>query len=102
MKSKINPIYIINIIINIVINIVYYLGRKLYVPPSNVNEVISHFHSGSANKHQGWCRTFNLIKEKHAGISEAEVRHFVNNCDVCIKYNTVTKKPRLKPILSCG
>jgi len=26
----------------------------------------------------------------------------VNNCDVCIKYNSVTKKPRLKPILSCG
>jgi len=78
------------------------VGRKLWVPPDKINEVISFFHSKGANKHHGWNRTFKLVKELHKGVSELDVRNFCNICEVCTKFEYVKKKPRLKPILSAG
>jgi len=77
-------------------------GIKLYVPPDQVQNVIKHFHQKGANKHHGWTRTYSLVKEKHAGITEHMVRDFSNKCEVCISFTNVQKKPRLKPILSLG
>jgi hypothetical protein len=77
-------------------------GSKLFVPPDQVNHVIKHFHSQGSNKHSGWNRTFKMIRQDHMGVSEIAVREYVKSCDVCIKFETVRKKPRLKPILSCG
>jgi hypothetical protein len=65
------------------------LGSKLYVPPNQVQPVIKHFHQKGANKHHGWTRTFDLIKEKHAGVTEQMVREFTNKCEVCISFTTV-------------
>ena len=78
------------------------LKSKLFVPPIHVNRTIKHFHEEGANKHQGWTRTFKLLNEKHSGISEHEVREYCNKCDVCTQFVMVSKKPRLKPILSTG
>jgi hypothetical protein len=64
--------------------------------------VINHFHSQGSNKHSGWNRTFKMIRQDHIGVSEIAVREYVKSWDVCIKFETVRKKPRLKPILSCG
>lgn len=77
-------------------------GSKLFVPPDQVNHVINHFHSQGSNKHSGWNRTFKMIRQDHIGVSEIAVREYVNSCDICIKFETVRKKPRMKPILSCG
>jgi len=77
-------------------------GTKLYVPPNQIENVIKHFHQKGSNKHHGWVRTFDLIKEKHAGVSELMVREYCNKCVVCLSFTNVQKKPRLKPILSVG
>lgn len=78
------------------------IATKLYVPPKHVDSTITFFHSKGNNKHHGWVRTYKLIEEKHAGISQNSVREFIKNCDVCSKFTMVTKKPRLQPILSSG
>jgi transposase InsO family protein len=77
------------------------VGRKLVVPPNKVEHVIKSFHEKTA-KHQGWSRTFKLINANHIGVTEQAVRKFVNNCETCIKFTGILKKPRLNPILSTG
>jgi hypothetical protein len=59
------------------------------VPPNQIENVIKHFHQKGANKHHGWHRTFDIIKEKHAGVSEEMVREFCNKCVVCLSFTTV-------------
>lgn len=67
----------------------HYSGSKLFVPPDQVNHVISYFHSRGSNKHSGWNRTFKMIRQDHMGVSEIAVREYVKSCDVCVKFETV-------------
>jgi hypothetical protein len=73
---------------------------KIYVPTTKKHIAIHYFHQNGPNKHQGWVRTYKLVSNNYTGVTETDVRDYVNNCDACIKYNPICKKPRLKPILS--
>lgn len=64
-------------------------GTKLFVPPDKVRTLIEHFHSKGSSKHVGWLRTFQMIREKHVGVSEDAVRNTLKNCDVCMKFECV-------------
>ena len=58
------------------------------VPPDQIQNVIKHFHTKTA-KHHGWNRTYKLIRTEHVGVMEHVVREFINNCETCLKFESV-------------
>ncbi|CAG8601829.1 13058_t:CDS:2 [Acaulospora morrowiae] len=60
--------------------------------------ILEHFHD-QAN-HREYHKTFFAISEKHIGITQEEVRTYVNQCNTCIITTSIKKKTDMKNVIS--
>jgi hypothetical protein len=77
---------------------------KLLVPKEKVVHVIQQFHGSQNEKecraHFGFQKTYKMITEKHAGVTQKDVLSFIKLCQQCQKYNPIQKSTIPQPIIS--
>lgn len=86
-------------------------SHRLYVPTWHSEAVIRQFHSsrytateGEAAKstrgHWGRVKTYNLIRERHYGITERDIQQFVDKCAECQSWKPLSQPPPPEPIVT--
>ena len=58
------------------------------------------FHDGAA--HFDSKKTYNMIYERHIGITQDEVKKYVRNCPTCIRNTSIKEKTDITPVVSDG
>ena len=62
------------------------------------NLILNHFHD-QAN-HREYHKTYAAISEKHIGITQEDVREYVNNCSACAINTSIKEKTDMTPVVS--
>jgi len=60
--------------------------------------VLNRFHDQS--NHREYHKTYSAISEKHIGITQEEVREYVNNCEACAINASIKEKTDMTPVIS--
>jgi len=62
------------------------------------NLILRRFHDQS--NHREYHKTYSAISEKHVGITQEEVRTYVNNCEACKINTSIKEKTDMTPVVS--
>jgi len=60
--------------------------------------ILRRFHDQS--NHREYHKTYSAISEKHVGITQEEVRTYVNNCEACKINTSIKEKTDMTPVVS--
>jgi transposase InsO family protein len=60
--------------------------------------VLNRFHDQS--NHREYHKTYSAISEKHIGITQEEVREYVNHCEACALNASIKEKTDITPVIS--
>ena len=62
------------------------------------NLILKHFHD--QENHREYHKTYAAISEKHIGITQEDVREYVNNCSACAINTSIKEKTDMTPVVS--
>ena len=74
--------------------------KKRVVPTYNFElkeALLEKFYMGSV--HFKYYKTYIMIYEQHIGITQNEVKKYMNECSTCIQNRSIKKKSNLTPVV---
>jgi hypothetical protein len=81
----------------------YNANRKRVVPAYDAElrkQLFEAFHDGKG--HWNYHKTFTMIFNNHIGISEDDVRTYINNCPTCLRNTSIKERIDITPIVATG